>query len=1115
MSESLTVLLLGSPELSVAGMPMGVRSAKARALLCYLATTAAPRPRAELATLLWGERPDANARGSLRLALSELRKEVGGWLDVTREHVRLRAADGCFVDRRRLAQAPTVAEALRLWRGDFMAGVSFCDAPAFAEWLECERRGVRLLLREVLLRARNEPAEQVVRLAHIVAGLDPYDEEAHRLLMTALAQAGNRAGALACYDELRRRLTAELGVEPAPETRAVRQRLAPCAAPARRAPVPVPGTDLIGRDADVGRLRALLARERLVILVGPGGIGKTRLAIAAASPSPIPDAGTPTAAATPNPAATAVPGPHPGPGLETAFVSFAGVRPEAAVTTLARRLDVDLSPPRPALDLLLSALSARPRPLLLVLDNLEHLPAFDPVIGELLRAAPALRVLATSRRRPDLPGQVAITVEGLPAPAAEALFTARAATACPGFDPDRESSLVAAICAVTGGLPLAIELAAGLLRAVPCAALARHLNADLGLLAVPGPAARPRHACMRTVFETSWRLLDEPGRRTLAALSVFGGGCTLDAALEVARTSPDVLVRLVDHSMIQLTPSGRYAIHPLIQQYAATHLTPEERRTVRERHADHFGRLLERHAAALQDASDAEVTRVLGTELDNIRPAWAASGRPRFLELYWTLCLRLRLYEESAAVLRRHLARTAEEPRLRARHLWMAGTSEHQLAREHEATRLARAALEALGEPLPESRHGLAAATLAAATRQLAHRLLPPRPTPEGREAAQALTMLARLAYHQQDMPTMLAASLRQLNAAERSDDAALRAEAYANAATITRVAGRHRLATRYGRLADRALADVEHAAEAAHRARLARGLDQLYTGAFEAARRSFAECRARTLAPRVAENCSGLLAETALWQGRFETAAGLFAATAEQAAGRLGGNDIARHWCLLGQVEAMLRLDTALPERVGQVLAAAGASIEHRRSQEKQLGLRDGPVMRAIQDMRLLTATARLRTLQRGAGRTAPTEPHRRTTGDEARHLPTEPAHAATGGDAWQVLAEVLALAGRLPSAHRGMLECWSGLAEVLWSLDPWPDRATTRLLHTHLARYTTRNPGAAARLGWARALVLAAAGRHGAARKAAEQALATATRLAAPYDQRRAEEIIQRLTR
>ncbi|MCF6467637.1 hypothetical protein FAF44_04320, partial [Nonomuraea sp. MG754425] len=248
MRESLTVLLLGAPELSIAGAPVDVRSAKARALLCYLATSAAPRPRAELAGLLWGERPDANARGSLRLALSELRKEVGGWLDVTREHVRLRAADECFVDRRHLAQAPTVAEALRLWRGNFMDGVSFHDAPAFADWLERERHGVRLLLRELLLGAGDEPAGQVARLAYIVTGLDPYDEEAHRLLMTALARSGNRAGALACYDELRRRLSAELGVEPAPETRAVRRQLAP--APARRTSASLPISSVPGTGTD-------------------------------------------------------------------------------------------------------------------------------------------------------------------------------------------------------------------------------------------------------------------------------------------------------------------------------------------------------------------------------------------------------------------------------------------------------------------------------------------------------------------------------------------------------------------------------------------------------------------------------------------------------------------------------------------------------------------------------------------------------------------------------------------------------------------------------------------------------------------------------------------------
>jgi DNA-binding SARP family transcriptional activator/predicted ATPase len=1087
MGDSLTLLLLGPPRVAVGGRTVGIRAAKARALLCYLAVTPGPRPRAELAALLWGERPDANARGSLRLALSELRKEVGGWLDITRDHVRFRAGDGCYVDHGRLAQAPTAAEALRLWRGDFMDGVWFCDAPAFGGWLESERRRARLLLRELLVRSGSAPPDDVVRLARLVAGLDPYDEEAHRRLMAALASTGNRAAALACYDDLRRRLADELGVEPAPEIEAARRELVALttgaraappllemdsrraaprslergvrhAAPLVRAALPVPGTELFGREAELRRLRALLSGEHLVTLLGPGGVGKTRLAIAAASPS-------------------------------SRFVSFAGVRPEAAVTTLARRLGVDLSPQLPALDLLLAALT--PQETLLVLDNLEHLPAFDQVIGWILGTAPGVRILATSRRRLDLPGQVTFEVTGLPGPAAQALFATRATRAQPAFDADRHTAEVAAICAATAGLPLAIELAAGLLRAVPPAELAERLGVDPGLLSAAGPAARPRHACMRTVFETSWRLLDPAGQEALAALSVFGGGCTLGAALEVAGTTPHVLVRLVDQSMIELTPAGRYAVHPLIQQFAAVQLAQDRRQAVRERHAAYFSRLLDRHAAALQDGSDTEVTRVLGAEMDNIRLAWAVSGRPGFLDYYWVLCLRLHLYEESAAVVLRHLARTPEASHLRARWLRMACLSQHQLARECEAIRLARAALDAVGRPLPASRPRVIAAIVTAAARRLLHRALPISPAEPGvdaararregseavwAEVAQTLTFLARLAYHQQDLPTMLAASLRQLNAADRARDPALRAEAYANFATITRVAGSRRLAARYGALADRALSGIEHPTEPASRARLARGLDQLFAGDFESARSSFAECLARTLDPRVAGDCAGMLAETALWRGDFEQAAQLYAATAEQVARRVGGDDIGRHWCLIGQAEAMLRIEGTSPERIGRVLAAARASTDRRRAHEQRLGLRDGSVMPMIQEMRLLTASARL-----------------------------------TGGDPGPVLARALELAARLPKAQPGMLECWSGLAELLNAAPP--DAARARLLHRHLTAYQARHPGAAARIGWADALVLAAKGERPTARKTAEQAMRTAERLSAPYDRQRAEDLMRRL--
>ncbi|MGI5285631.1 hypothetical protein ACQEVF_20165 [Nonomuraea polychroma] len=356
--------------------------------------------------------------------------------------------------------------------------------------------------------------------------------------------------------------------------------------------------------------------------------------------------------------------------------------------------------------------------------------------------------------------------------------------------------------------------------------------------------------------------------------------------------------------------------------------------------------------------------------------------------------------------------------------------------------------------------------------------------------------MLARIAYHQQDLPRMLVASLRQLNAAERTVDPALKAEAYAYVATAARIAGRHRLAARYGTLADHALASVEHPSDAENRARLARGIDQLYSGGFEDARRSLTEGRARTLDPRMAESCVGMLAETALWRGDFAAAADLFAKTEELAVARVG-DDIGRHWCLMGRAEALLRVNEVPVERVRKVVAAARASVERRLTREKELGLRDGPGMRAIQDLRLLTASARLDARQ---------EP-----GDDG---PTRARSALT---------EALALAARLPSAQPGMLECWTGLAELLWSIatdQPGADgrspvrqdRAAARLLYAHLSRYLARYPGTAARIGWARCLPLAAAGRRKAALRAAERAMADAERLDAPYDHRRAELLARR---
>ncbi|WP_198168036.1 ATP-binding protein [Herbidospora yilanensis] len=1022
--------MLGPPYLAIGETPVAVRSAKSRALLCYLAAVPGPRPRAELAGLLWGERPDAHARGSLRLALSELRKEVGGWLDITREQVGFRADRPRYVDHDRLAQATTIGDALPLWRGEFLDGVAFVDAPAFAEWLAAERLRVRSLFRDLLVRQAGS-AHEIVRLARLLGELDPYDEEVHRLLISSLAGTGNRAAALLVYAELRDRLAADLGVEPSAETRATREALGPqrkVAAP------PVPSTPLVGRKAEVDQVAALLERERIVTLLGPGGVGKTRLALAAAA---------------------RVPG--------AAFVTFAGVGPDAAVTTVARRLGMDLSSPRPAREVLFETLAERC--LLLVLDNLEHLPAFDAVIGDLLAACPDVRVLATSRRRLSLPGP-SVVVEGLTAPAAEELFAVRARTVQPAFDPGHEAALVAGICAATRGLPLAIELAASLLRALSCADLAGHL--DTGLLGADGPAPRPRHATMRRVFETSWTLLTEEGRRVLPILSAFGGGFTLEAALDVAETTPEVLVHLVDHSMITFQPPGRYLMHPLIQAFAAQHLTAEQ--PVRQRHAGYFAALLDAHARGIRDATDDRAPLLLGAELDNIRLAWAHAPEPDFLDHYWTLCLRLGLYEESAAVVEDSLAGDSLTGEPRARRLRMAAVSYYQLAKERRALRLAEEALEALGRPLPSGwRRAL--------VRRIGQMFSPARRDPREAEVAQALSMIAVFAYYRQDLPTMLSATLQQLNAVDRAGVPELRAEAYANVATAVRIAGRSRLAGRYARRADDALASLPrtHVSEAANRARLARGVDQLSCGALEAAWRSFTEARSRTLEPRLAEVCTGLLAEASVLRGEFGRAAELFVVTGELSARRVGGDDIGRYWCLTGQAEALLRLDGVPSARIREVLTAALAATDRRRALEQEFGLRNGPIVEVIQRMRLLTGFARTDLLDRRPERAASAVP------------------------------EIVALAGRLPSAQPGMVECWAGLAELLWELR-WRHPATLRAVLRGMRRYVARYPGAAARLGWGEVLVRVTAGM--AVREAVREAGRAADRVGVAYDIRRAAE-------
>lgn len=505
--------------------------------------------------------------------------------------------------------------------------------------------------------------------------LEALHEEAHRALMWFLAEGGRRSAALAQYETCRYLLKEELGSVPSAETVALRDeiagaggftRLGPPAPPAtpaqpdRAAPVlPRPLTSLIERAAELARLDGLFDDPacRLVTLVGPGGIGKTRLAVEVA--------------------ATRRDRYRDG----AVFVSFAGTDPagpdesaDLVVATLARVMGLPMAVPRDPLDLLADHLAGRE--LLLVLDNLEQLPGAAGVIDHLLRRAPGTRVLVTSRRQLGLAVEWLVEVPGLPCPPPSAgagaagypavqLFEERARLLRPGFLTGADLEGTAQVCRLVSGIPLAIELAARWVRSARPAAIADRLGRGLELLETTAPDVEQRHRSLRAVIGWSWGLLTEEEEGALIRLSVFRRGFDLDAAAAVADAGLPLLAGLVDQSLVTVGQDGRYDMHELLRQYAAERLAadPEQEARTRRRHADYYAGLLSAPAEFLP-----EDPGFLGAEAGNVRAATELLVRdadPAALDAHllriWSLYRHLGWFREAQAA-RPHLAagRTAQ-----------------------------------------------------------------------------------------------------------------------------------------------------------------------------------------------------------------------------------------------------------------------------------------------------------------------------------------------------------------------------------------------------------------------------------------------------------------------
>jgi predicted ATPase/DNA-binding SARP family transcriptional activator len=675
--------ILGPLRVAGPGGEIPVAGAKRRALLAVLllehrnGVVSADR----LIDELWGEHPPATAAKALQVHVSQLRQELGeGQPIVTRPAgyavelapgaLDLERFERHLEDARRLRaagdQAGAAAElgaGLGLFRGPALSDVELLGR-ASAEGARLE--GVRLAALEDRLEldlALGRHGDAIPELEALVA-THPYRERLHAHLMLALYRSGRQADALEAYRRARAALVDELGFEPGPELQRLEAAilaqdpaLEAAERPAPRAPAPALAlpplaSSLVGREAELDELAALIRDPaiRLVTVMGPGGVGKTRLALELAH------------------------------RLAGEFLDGARFVPLAAVES-RDRLEEELQVEGDAL---------------VVLDNFEQLVDAAPAVAALLAREPAVTVLVTSQAALRLTGEREFPLPPLAAEPAAALFVRASRNVDPG-DP-----AIAEICRRLDGLPLAIELAAARTRLLAPAAILERLGRRLDLL-TGGPRDAPqRQRTLRAAIEWSHDLLEESERDAFADLGVFAGGWTLDAAEEVVGDVLDPLESLIDRSLV-VRAGDRFQMLETIREFARERLAD----AVRDRHAAWALALAEAAEAGLEGAGQAAWMRRLDAERENLVAAaeWSdAETAQRIAGSLWRYWLARGAVAEGRRLVEAALAAGTASATAAARAHNAAGVLAGA-AGDHEAARAAfGAALEHVDDRTREAR---------------------------------------------------------------------------------------------------------------------------------------------------------------------------------------------------------------------------------------------------------------------------------------------------------------------------------------------------------------------------------------------------------------------------
>ena len=639
-------LLLGPPLLRVDGSTVPWLPERRFQLLALLAVNSGQWvARDHASALLWPGHALALARRNLRKVVLRAREVPGAQALEANEHALRWSVPTDLQTFGAALATGRAAQAMALGRGPLLVGLDAADSAGFNEWLAGERRHWGEAWRQAGLAAAEaaaQPAERI-EFAQRLLATDPLDEAAIEVCLRGELALGHPQRARRLYIDYAERLAEAFGVEPSSTLRSL---VAMSAAPVQATPVTAAASTFdagqgafIGRRHELREIAQLLAREdcRLLTLLGPGGIGKSSLARQATQQL-----------------GAAYPG-------GTHWIELQDLATVPAVAArIAYALGVQSTDASDTMAPIVRHLQGGPRRLL-VLDNGEHLSDLSALLERLCGACDRVQVLLTSRVRSHVAHERLLPIDGLAVPdedsrdfeAASAfdsirLFERRAAAAVRGFELRHHLAAAIAIVERVAGLPLAIELAAGWVRLLPPQEIVRELEQSIDVLErdlTAGEPARPEHHSMRAVLERTWQLLAPRERDSLTALSVFRGGFTRRAAMEVASVPLPLLSSLVDKSLLKNDEDGRFGMHPLVLADASARARCDVPRNDDHlaRHAQYFAQQLA--DLDLQHAGDHRpIVAALDADIANCQHAWAHAVTTQQPDLVLKMCPAWRRY---------------------------------------------------------------------------------------------------------------------------------------------------------------------------------------------------------------------------------------------------------------------------------------------------------------------------------------------------------------------------------------------------------------------------------------------------------------------------------------